>query len=261
MTQRTLAGLLAAPLLVALWVVAMISPLPYVTYQPGVTVDVLGDYDGRQVIEVDGHKTYPNDGELRMTTVLVSRPHPTHVNLFELMAAWVDRDDAVYPYDWAKFLHTRLETPGQPVPLGGIERGGYRLVWKDEPNPFDKARMAEGKFLSLYHSLGLTLDKDGKVMGVRWDSPAFNAGIVTGARIVAVNGTAYDQDGIRTAIAAGRGGKPIDLLIQRGERYQTIPVTYRDGLRWPWLEKLPEKSGTKAPAGLDALLMPRRAVK
>jgi predicted metalloprotease with PDZ domain len=164
--------------------------------------------------------------------------------------------NAVYPHDWAAFLRTRMELPGQPVPLGGIERGGYRLVWKEEPNAFDKARMAEAKILSLNHSLGLTLDKDGKVTASRWDGPGFTAGIVTGARIVAVNGTAYDQDGIKAAITAAKTGKTLDLLIQRGDRYLTVPLNYRGGLRYPWLERIPGK----APAGLDALLTPRRAL-
>ena len=162
--------------------------------------------------------------------------------------------NAVYPYDWGTFLKTRFETPGQPAPLGGIERGGYKLVWKDEPNPFDKARMGEGKFLSLYHSLGLVIDKDAKVTAARWDSAAFNAGIVPGAKIVAVGGTAYDQDGIKAAITAAKSGKPIELLIQRGDRFQTIAVNYRDGLRWPWLER----ATTKGIAGLDTLLQARR---
>ena len=37
MSQRTLAGILAVPLLLALWVAALWMPLPYVTYQPGLT--------------------------------------------------------------------------------------------------------------------------------------------------------------------------------------------------------------------------------
>lgn len=172
---------------------------------------------------------------------------------FEDVAAALN---TVYPYDWATFLKTRFQTPGQPAPIGGIERGGYKLTWKDEPNPFDKARMAETKILSLYHSLGLTIDKDAKVTASRWDSPGFNAGIVTGARIVAVNGTAYDQDGLKAAITAGKAGKPIELLVQRGDRYQTVPITYRDGLRYPWLEK----AAVKGIAGIDLLLAPRRPI-
>ncbi len=165
--------------------------------------------------------------------------------------------NAVYPYDWARLIDTRLNTPGQPAPLGGIEQGGYRLVWKDEPNPYDKARMAAGKNLALAHSLGLTLDKDGKVIATQWDSPAFNAGIVPGAKIVAVNGTAYDPGVIKAAISAARVGAPLELLVQRGSRYQTVAIAYRGGLRWPWLERA---APGKAPTGLDRLLSPRRPV-
>ena len=74
MTQRSLAGLLAVPLLLGLWVVAVTRPLPYVTYEPGLTVDVLDAPDGQEIIQVQGQKTYRDDGELRMTTVFVSQP-------------------------------------------------------------------------------------------------------------------------------------------------------------------------------------------
>ena len=72
MSQRTLASMLAVPLLLALWVAALWLPVPYVTYQPGPTVDVLGQDQDQEIIQVDGHKTYRDDGELRMTTVSVT---------------------------------------------------------------------------------------------------------------------------------------------------------------------------------------------
>ncbi len=163
--------------------------------------------------------------------------------------------NAIYPHDWAGFLKTRMQTPGQPAPLGGIERGGYKLVWKDEPNALDKVRMTAGKFLSLNHSLGLAMTNDGKVTGTRWDSLAFRAGIVPGVQIVAVGGKAYDQDVIKTAISAAKGTTtPIELLVKRDDIYRTVQVPYYDGLRWPWLERA--APGT-APTGLDRLLAPR----
>jgi predicted metalloprotease with PDZ domain len=165
--------------------------------------------------------------------------------------------NAVYPHDWAGFLTTRLRTPGQPAPLAGIEAGGYRLVWHDEPNPYDRARMAAGKTLSLFHSLGVTLDKDGKVLSCRWDSPAFNAALVPGARIIAVNGQVYDPDALKEAITAAKGiSLPMELIIQRGDKVLPVSIAYHDGLRWPWLERA---NPGKAPAGLDLLLSPRRA--
>jgi len=163
--------------------------------------------------------------------------------------------NSVQPHDWQTFLETRFNQPGQPAPVRGIEAAGYRLVWKEEPNPYEKARMADAKSLALTWSLGLTIDKDGKVTATQWDSPAFNAGIVTGAKIVAVNGTAYEADVMRKAITAARTGGPLDLLVQRGDRFQTVAVAWRGGLRWPWLER---KAAGKAPTGLDLLLAPRR---
>jgi predicted metalloprotease with PDZ domain len=166
--------------------------------------------------------------------------------------------ERVHRHDWDGFLRDRIQAPGRPAPLAGIERGGYRLVWQEEPNPYDKARMDDAKTLNLYHSLGIWLDRDGGVTGTRWDSPAFNAGIVTGAKIVAVNGVAYDHDKLRQAITEAKGGKrPIELLVKRGDRFLMVPVAYAGGLRWPWLESLtPGK-----PSPLDALLAPRRTAR
>jgi len=163
--------------------------------------------------------------------------------------------NAVYPNDWATFLRTRLQEPGRPAPLAGIEKGGYRLVWREEPNPYDRGRFADGRLLSLTFSLGLTIDKDAKVTASQWGGPAFAAGIVPGARIVAVNGAAYTADVIRAAITAARTAKtPLQLLVLRAERYQTIALDYHGGLRYPWLERK-SSAGT---AGLDLLLSPKR---
>ena len=164
--------------------------------------------------------------------------------------------NSVTPYDWVNFLETRINQPAQPAPLAGIVAGGYRLVWKDEPNPYDKARMTDAKNVSLTYSIGLTIDKDAKVIATQWDSPAFNAGIVNGAKIVAINGTTYDIAGIKAAITAAKTGAPLVLLIQRGDRFESRSIDYRGGLRWPWLERA---AVGKAPTGLDLLLAPRSA--
>jgi predicted metalloprotease with PDZ domain len=163
--------------------------------------------------------------------------------------------NAVYPHDWAKLIETRLNSSGQPAPLSGIEKGGYRLVWKDTPNPYDKARMASAKNLALVHSLGLTLDKDGKVLTTQWDSPAFGAGIVTGTQVLAVGGTAYTPEAIKQAITLARAGGGVELLLKRGDRFRTVKIDYRGGLRWPWLERA---APGDTPTGLDLLLTPRR---
>ncbi len=45
----------------------------------------------------------------------------------------------------------------------------------------------------------------------------------------------------------------MELLIRRGDRYETVAVPYYGGLRWPWLEP----AGGRGSKGLDRLLEPR----
>lgn len=162
--------------------------------------------------------------------------------------------NAIAPSDWATFLDTRVRQPGQPAPLNGLERHGYRLVMRDTPNAFDAERMREGRNLDLMFSLGLTLDREGVVTAVQWDGPAFREGLVNGTRIVAVNDMAYSEERLRLAITAARDGRtPISLLVQRGGRFRTVTPAWTGGLAYPHLERI----GT-GEAGLDRLLAPRR---
>jgi PDZ domain-containing protein len=98
MTQRTWAALLAVPLVIVLGLYMAVTPLPFVSYAPGLTINVLGENDGKPIISVQGHRTYHDDGELRMTTVSVTQ-RDAKLDLFTLMSTWgLSRDDALYPY-------------------------------------------------------------------------------------------------------------------------------------------------------------------
>jgi PDZ domain-containing protein len=98
MTQRIWAAVLAVPLLVVLGIYAAVTPMPFGTYAPGVTINVLGNGDdGKPIIEVTGHRTYRDSGQLRMTTVSVTEPN-ARLDLLTLMRTWFTRDDAIYPY-------------------------------------------------------------------------------------------------------------------------------------------------------------------
>lgn len=160
--------------------------------------------------------------------------------------------NGVAPHDWATFLDTKLRQPGQPAPLEGIESGGYRLVWKDEPNVVDKAREKDSKGADLTYSLGLSVNKSGELSSVLWDSPAHRAGLVSGIEIVAVGDTAYSVDRLTAAVTAAKDGKtPVRLLTKRGDSYRTVEIAYKGGLRYPHLEKT-----VTGVAPLDTLLAP-----
>ncbi len=162
--------------------------------------------------------------------------------------------NAVHPHDWATFLHERMRTAGRPAPVGGIEAAGYRLVWRDTPNVFDRDRMAERKSFDLTHSLGMVIDKDGVAGSILWEGPAFRADIVNGTKIVAVGGMAYSKDRLEAAIRAAADGKtPLELLVERDGRYRTVEIAWHGGLRWPHLEKT-----GNGPDWFDRLLAPKR---
>lgn len=96
MTRRSVAGLLAFVMIGVLMVVAAREPVPWVTFRPGPTLNVLGEYDGKQIIKVTGRKTYTDKGALRMVTVYPSGPDDK-LDLFTVLFSWVSRDDAVLP--------------------------------------------------------------------------------------------------------------------------------------------------------------------
>ncbi|MBA2238486.1 MAG: M61 family metallopeptidase [Lysobacter sp.] len=160
--------------------------------------------------------------------------------------------DGVAAHDWTRFLRERLD--GKRPLTGGIEASGWKLVYKDEPSAYAKARArsADGA-ADFVHSIGLSLDKAGQVTDVRWDSPAFDAGLGSGSTVVAVDGREYAREALEDAIRAAKETRaPISLLVKEFDRYRTVAIDYHGGLRHPHLERI---AGT--PDRLGKLFAPR----
>jgi predicted metalloprotease with PDZ domain len=159
----------------------------------------------------------------------------------------------VQPYDWAGYLRRKVYSVAAEAPLEGITQGGYKLVFTPEPTKWIKSGEKSGKNNDLTYSGGFVVGNDGKISSVLWDSAAFNAGITTGAELIAVNGRKFDGDALKSAIKAAAGNGPApELLIHDGEVYRTVKLDWHGGLRYPKLEKTGTAEGT-----LDALLAPR----
>ena len=211
MNQRALAAFLAMPLVAALAVIALFKPLPYTTYAPGPTIDVLGAPDGKEIIQLpDGHKTYRDDGQLRMTTVSVT-PKDTDLNLFQVMGAWLDRDDAVYPKE---AVYPDDKTPDQVRDEGQVQ------MVSSQDTAVAVALRAMGETVT--PSLEVTLVQTG--------SPADGA-LVVRDLIRKVNGTPLSDD-IRTASDELRGaikstapGQPVTLTVLRDGKEVDVSVT------------------------------------
>ena len=50
----------------------------------------------------------------------------------------------VAPYDWAKFLHERIDLINPRADVAGIEQGGYRLVYRDKPTKSERTMAMAG---------------------------------------------------------------------------------------------------------------------
>lgn len=160
----------------------------------------------------------------------------------------------VQPYDWAAFLRQRIDAVNVDAPTAGLTRGGYRLVFKEAPSDFYKAADELRKWTSLTYSVGLSVDNDGEIREVLWNGPAFQAGLAPGTRIIAVDELAFDVDQLKAAIkAAQHATAPISLIVREGDRFRTVRLDYHGGLRYPYLERDPNR-----PDLLERILAPRK---
>ena len=143
--------------------------------------------------------------------------------------------NGVQPHDWLPFLRARIDSHGPGAPLDGLARSGWKLVYNDKPGK--SSRFGGSDFT---YSLGLSLGKDNKLGDVLWNSPAFKAGLASGQTLVAVNGEAASADRLKQAVIDGqKSGKPIVLLVNNLDRIDMVTIVYKDGLRYPHLERIP----------------------
>lgn len=143
----------------------------------------------------------------------------------------------VAPYNWKGFWTSRLDATTQKAPLAGIETAGWKLVYRDTQSEFQKSVEAANGTVDVRFSVGFALNKDGLIPDVIPESPAANAGIGPGMKLLAVNGRRWSKDILRDGIRETRRGKPLELLVENGEFFQTHKLDYAVGERYPHLER------------------------
>jgi predicted metalloprotease with PDZ domain len=157
----------------------------------------------------------------------------------------------VVPYDWATLLKTRVNATGDHAPLGGIERGGWRLEYNDQPNHFGELSEKFGKYADAYYSLGFIAAADGKLEDVIPGSPAYQAGIGPGMTLVAINGRRFSRDVLHDALRESvQSSGSMELLVENAQFYKTYLLDYHAG------EKIPHLVRGQSPDLLDTILQP-----
>lgn len=205
MSQRTRAGLIALCLLAVLWGAAAFVPLPYVTYYPGPTVDILAEADGEETVQVTGHEAYYDDGELRMTTVFVSTPQED-VTLPELLRAYFDPDAAVWP-------RSSIYAPDETDESSDRESAVAMVSSQDTA------------IAAALTELGEEVDPIVEVLDVTPGLPAEGELEVRDV-LLEVDGTPVDEpQDVVDAVDDAEEGRPITFRVRRGERERTVQVT------------------------------------
>ena len=202
MSRRSLATAIAVPLLVGLWVAAALVPVPYVTYHPGSTTDMLSETGGQERIQISGHDAYYDDGALRMTTVSVTPPEDD-VSIFEALTAWLSDEEAVEPYD---AVYDEGETDKQSDTQGAV----------------DMTSSQDAAIAVALTQLGYKLPIDVTVGEVTEGMPADGV-LETEDQLLRVNGTKVRR--AQDVIDAAATGDPLDLVVRRGKEWLKVSVT------------------------------------
>jgi predicted metalloprotease with PDZ domain len=159
----------------------------------------------------------------------------------------------VAPYDWATFFHQHVELTAPDMPDGGIRNAGWKVEFNDHPSKFPGRH---GDAADLY-SIGLQLGDDGSVRDSIVGSPAFEAGISSGMKVVGVNGRVYTKNVLEDALKGSKeSADPITILAIDDDYYRTCTVNYHRGQRYPHLVR-----DESQPDTLDELAKPRAAVR
>ena len=160
--------------------------------------------------------------------------------------------NAVQPHDWAAFLRERLDTNRVEAPLGGLENGGWKLVYQSEPNAWTALEQEEAQTVDFWFSLGLHIAENGSIGDVLHDGISDKAGFGPGMKIIAVNGREYDPNILRAAIIDAKGTmQPIEFIVANTGFYKILKLDYHEGEKFPALQRLPN-----TPDRLDDILRP-----
>lgn len=201
LSRRGWTVLLSFVIVIALALVGGFVRVPYVAVSPGPTYGTLGQIDGKLVVEVDGHQTYPTSGQLRMTTVSVNQD----VTLFGALGLWMNSRHALVPRE-------------EFIPPGKTEQD----VERENQQMFDESQSNAEVAALRYLNFPIVVI----AAQITTNTPADQV-LDPGDRLVTVNGkqivTAED---VRASLQGTTPGTPVTITFTRGGGpEQTASVT------------------------------------
>ena len=164
--------------------------------------------------------------------------------------------DETTPYDWRRFFASRLDSITVRAPLDGLTGGGWRIGWVDTLTSAMRAREKVRENVDETFTLGIMLDKEGRMTDVLMGSPAARAGLAPGMKLIAVNGRRYAPERLREELRASKGRRePFTVIAEQGDFVRSYAIDWHGGARYPTLVRV-----TSTPDLLSKILEPRTPV-
>ncbi len=209
-------------------VVAAVLSVPYVALTPGPTLNTLGKPNGKEIIQIDGRRTYPTSGHLNLVTVSYTGGPGANFNIFSALRAWLTPDDAVVPA-------SEIFSPGQ-TQQQVVQQDTQEMLGSQED-----ATAAALCYLNIKYTTITTIAATVK------GTPA--SGVLRkGDDITAVDGTPVgcNHDAV-TMIGDRKPGAKVTLTIDRAGVSKTINLTTKDNEGQPEVGVMLAASSYKFP--------------
>lgn len=194
-------GLLA----VVLGVAAMSLPVPYVIESPGPTFNTLGTDNGKPVITVSGHETFPAKGGLDLTTVYVDGGPNGPVTSFEALSAWLNASKAVYPEEL-------------------IFPSGVSKEQSQQESAVAMTTSQENAVASALKELAIPFEQKLQVANIPDDS-ASKGKIQEGDVLVSIGGKPITALSVVQGELAAGNGKPVTVVVDRNGSQLPLTIT------------------------------------
>lgn len=203
--NRNAVAIASSVLFVVFAAVIVLVPAPYVTWRPGVPIDVYGESGQGPVLQIAGAETHEPAGQLLMTLVSTSKASAT-VSLPEAMLAYYAKGSDAMPRELI-------------YPAGKSEAE----ITQEAVASMDTSR--NNAIVAALRAAGIPVTEHPMIAAVVTNGPAGEK-LQPGDLIVEVEGVAVDSpDAVVQAVQRLTPGRPISFTILRGAERITVAVT------------------------------------
>lgn len=202
--SRNLVAIVSSILFVVLAALMVFIPVPYVTWRPGSTMDVLGEGADGPILQINGVESFETSGELLMTTVSASRVDG-NVSFPEALFAYLSEDSDTMPRDV-------IYPPGRT----------YQQVRDEAVAAMDTSR--NNATVAALRAAGQQVTEMPVVATVTLSGPAADK-LEPGDLIDSIDGVSVSsRDDVTAIIRRRAAGDPVVFKIIREGSTQTISV-------------------------------------